>query len=283
MEKKYLIWGAKILVCVFALIGLTTTIVFIGMQFGIFNVRGSSIERNSSFDTKKVPTLKVQPCIDIGKKICAWNETPEWDVVQNGLNKDKDIIERVAKETGVPSRLIIATVAPEQLRFFSANRESFKKYFEPLKILGSLSKFSLGVSGIKQDTAVAIENHIKNPQSAFYPGGDVAPLIAYEESAVHDSTLYSRLTDAHNHYYSYLYTALFLKEVQSQWQQAGFINNATPGVLVTIFNTGFGNSHPNANPSLGGANISIGGKNYLFGELGEKIYTSDELLVYFPK
>ena len=65
--------------------------------------------------------------------------------------------------------MIVATVAPEQIRFFTSNRESFKKYLEPLKILVSLSKFSLGVSGIKQETANKIEEYANNPTSPFYP------------------------------------------------------------------------------------------------------------------
>ncbi len=54
--------------------------------------------------------------------------------------------------------MIASVVVPEQTRFFTSNREVFKRYFEPLKILGSLSQFSLGVSGIKEDTAIQIEN-----------------------------------------------------------------------------------------------------------------------------
>lgn len=282
MYKKYLILAGKILICIFALIGLAMTVVFFGMRVGAFNVRGSSIDRNSAFTSPKTAQVKVVPCLN-NSTICNWDQTPEWDVVQNGLIKDKDIINRVSNETGVQARLIIATVAPEQLRFFTANRESFKKYFEPLKILGSLSKFSLGVSGVKQDTANAIENHLKNPNSPFYPGTDLSNLVAYGPQDDHDTVLYNRLTDAHNHYYSYLYTALFIKEVEAHWQRAGFSEQANAGTIITIFNTGFGNSKPNATPTLGGAPLVVGGKTYLFGELGNDIYTSDVLIDYFPK
>ncbi len=284
MYKKYFIIAGKILICIFALIGLAMTIVFFGMQFGIFNVRGSSKERNSFFKSPETEKIKVIPCIT-ADKVCNWDQTPEWVVVESGLIKDKDIINRVANETGVSARLIIATVAPEQLRFFTANRESFKKYFEPLKILGSMTKFSLGISGVKQDTAVAIENHIKYTSSPFYPLKDMRALIAYtpEEQKNKDAALYNRLTDSKNHYYSYLYTALFLKQVQAHWESRGFAAQATPGVLITIFNTGFGNSKPNASPIVGGAPLTVGGKTYLFGELGQEIYTSETLTSYFPK
>lgn len=282
MYKKYLILGVKIIVIIFACIGLAMTVVFFGMQFGMLNVRGSSIERNSFFKSPEKAMVKVVPCITTDT-VCDWDQTPEWAVVESGLIKDKDIIERVAKETGVSARLIISTVAPEQLRFFTANRESFKKYFEPLKILGSLTKFSLGVSGVKQDTAVAIENHLKFQNSPFYPGVDMRALVAYKDTDIRDTVLYNRLTDSKNHYYSYLYTALFLQQVQAHWANRGFAPQATPGVLITIFNTGFGNSRPNANPTIGGAPLTVGGKTYLFGVLGQEIYTSDVLTSYFPK
>ena len=281
MIKNYLIILGKILIGGFALIGLATTSVYIGMHWGIFNVRGSSVERDSFFKNTQTQ-VKSTPCNDTST-ICDWDQTPEWNVVQAGLIKDKDIITRVSNETGVPARLIISTVTPEQLRFFTSNRESFKKYFEPLKILGSLSKFSLGVSGIKQDTATAIENHLKDTHSAFYPGTDMTNLFAYSPSDIHDTVLYDRLTDAHNHYYSYLYTALFLKEVQAQWANAGLSEALTPGISITIFNTGFGNSNPNTNPIVGGSTITLGGKNYAFGELGTLIYQGDLLTDYFPK
>lgn len=282
MYKKYLIIAGKIIICVFAAIGLAMTAVFFAMRMNLLNVRGSSIERNSFFKSSETEKIKVIPCIT-ADKVCDWDQTPEWAVVESGLIKDKDIINRVANETGVSARLIISTVAPEQLRFFTANRESFKKYFEPLKILGSLSKFSLGVSGVKQDTAKAIENHLKNADSPFYPGNDLLPLIAYKDTDVHDTVLYNRLTDSKNHYYSYLYTALLLKQVQAHWAKAGFASQATPGILITIFNTGFGNSKPNPAPVVGGAPLTVGGITYAFGTLGAEIYASDALIEYFPK
>jgi hypothetical protein len=179
--------------------------------------------------------------------------------------------------------MIASAVVPEQLRYFTSNRESFKKYFEPLKILSSLSKFSLGVSGIKQDTAVQIEQYANNPNSQFYPGPEMAALLAYPEGSDHDKVLYSRLTDAKNHYYSYLYTAVFIKEIEAQWKRAGYDVTNRPDVTVTLFNIGFGVSHPNANPRVAGSVITLGGKDYTFGELGTLFYQSDELLDVLPR
>ena len=223
-------------------------------------------------------------CDENGQTFCAWNQTSEWATVSGGLEKDAAVIEKVSGETGIPARMIAAVVVPEQLRFFTSEREIFKSYFEPLKILGSLSQFSLGVSGIKQETANDEEKNASDSASPFYPGPNMAPLIAYEESTTtHNDALYNRLTDPKDHYYSYLYTALYIKEVEAQWQKSGFDIHSNPAVIATLFNIGFANSKPNASPQVGGAPITIGGTTYLFGELGADFYASDELTNIFPK
>ncbi len=269
-----------IVVCAFALIGFGFAAVFIGMQFGVFNVRGSISERNTFFSGSNTPenqAIPAQPCETEGKTVCSWNETPEWEVVKGGLTKDTTIIQRVATETKVSPRLIASVVVPEQIRFFTSEREVFKRYFEPLKILGSLSQFSLGVSGIKQETANKIEQYAADTTSPFYPGDGYAALIAYAPGIEHDTELYNRLTDAKNHYYSYLYTAIYIKEIQMQWSRAGFPIERKPEVVGTLFNIGFQASSPKANPQTAGATIATGGKSYAFGQLGADFYNSLEL------
>lgn len=281
------------LLIVFAVIGLAFTVIFAGMRFGAFNVRGAIDSRNAFFwqaasDTPAATAdlaqmQEAQACVEKGKESCAWTETPEWAVVKAGLAKDESVIGRAAGAAGVDPRLVAAAVVPEQLRFFASNREVFKRYFEPLKILGSLTQFSLGVSGIKQETAARIEQYAADPASSFYPGPGYAELVAYPDGADHDKALYARLTDDKNHYYSYLYTALYLKEIQSQWQRAGFAIGGNPEAQVTLFNIGFDASHPNASPRAAGAAITVGGMTYPFGTLGGLFYRSEELTDVFPK
>lgn len=284
--KKTLKYTALTLVGIFALIGMTFTAVFFGMQYGLFNVRGAIATRNTFFrqDTKKQSAAPVVPCADTALTTCAWNATPQWTTVKGGLIKDAEVIARVASLTGVDARMIAAVVVPEQTRFFTANREVFKSYFEPLKILGSMTQFSLGVSGIKEDTAKAIEQYAQNPTSAFYPGPGADILIAYDQSVTdRDSELYKRLTDEKDHYYQYLYTALFIKEIQSQWKVSGYSIDTDPETIVTLFNIGFGKSKPHGNPQPGGAVVTTGNTNYTYGELGGAFYHSDELTDIFPK
>lgn len=271
----------KIALYFFALVGFVFSIVYIGMQFGAFNVRGSIGSRNAFFQKPATPVIADSPCSD-SRPLCEWNETPQWAVVKGGLEKDASLIQKVSAETGVSARMIASVVVPEQTRFFTAEREVFKRYFEPLKILGSLSQFSLGVSGIKQITANDIEKYAKDTTSPLYPGDGYDSLIAYPENTNHDSELYNRLTDPKNHYYQYLYTALFIKEIEAQWSNAGFDISEKPEVVVTLFNLGFQASHPNPTPATGGAGISTGGVVLAYGELGSRFYHSDELRSIFP-
>lgn len=287
--KQYAKIAWNIVLYGFAGVGLLFALVFLGMQFGVFNVPGSNDARDAFFLRFAAPALvqKVEveraPCDDADLSVCEWNTTPQWEVVKQGLLKDQVLIKRVALETGVSTRLIAAVVIPEQIRFFTAEREIFKRYFEPLKILGSLSQFSLGVSGIKQETALQIEQYASDPTSPFYPGDEISALLAYNTSGDHNGELYARLTNEKDHYYSYLYTAVFIKEIQSQWLRAGFNLTNTPGAVITLFNIGFEKSHPNAAPQTAGAPISVGGKTYTFGELGEKFYLSEEIVSEFPR
>lgn len=279
--RHYLSIAFKVLIVLFALIGVVFTSVFIAMQFGLLNVRGSILDRNAFFTGGAATTTAMQidntpSCVD-DTKTCDWNKTREWAVVSGGLEKDAGVIKDVSSKTGVSSRLIASVVVPEQMRFFTSEREVFKRYFEPLKILGSLSQFSLGVSGIKQETANKIEQYANDPTSPFYPGSDYASLLAYTPGANHDTELYKRLTDPKNHYYSYLYTAIFIKEIESQWERAGYSISNKPDIVATLFNIGFENSVPKVHPQVAGAIISVGGTNYPFGALAGTFYTSTEL------
>ena len=294
--KKFFKITLITIILIFALIGMFFTAVYFSMQKGLLNVRGTIEERNSYYGVvASVPfysatsTAKAEVtngCLEHldQAKPCEWNETVEWQVVRGGLEKDIDIINQVAKETGVSSRMIVATVLPEQIRFFTDNREVFKRYFEPLKILASLSQFSLGVSGIKQKTAEEIELHANDTFSPFYPGDNISQLLTYSSSTKNKSDeLFNRLTDEKNHYYSYLYTAIYIKEIEQQWRRAGFDVSRRPDVLVTLFNLGFNSSVPKAKPRVGGAPITTGGQRYSYGDLGATFYHSEEMLDIFPK
>lgn len=201
-----------------------------------------------------------------------WSQTEEWQTLAAALVKDQAVINRVASETGLTARLIVSLIVPEQLRLFYSEREVFKQIFSPLKILGNQTQFSLGVAGLKQETAKEIEVRDKTGLLAFT-----------STSSSPDQERFARLTDEHNHYYSYLYTALFTQEIMAEWREAGFPIAGRPEILATLFNIGFEHSEPKAAPQVGGAAIEIEGKIYSFGALAYEFYQSGELLDEFPR
>lgn len=286
MPPKKLKYLYFVVVHIFAGVGLLFSFVFVGMQLNLFSVKGSIAERNSFFQNgTSSPALSKDEyrCTD-GKTTCDLFLTPEWQTVSYGLTKDAPLLQKVAKETGVPVRLLVSLAVPEQLRFFSAEREVYKKYFEPLKILGTMSQFSLGVTGIKPHTAEMIENHLLATTSPYYLGKEFETILSYPDGADKDKEQYLRLTNSKDHYYSYLYTAIFIKEIESSWKAAGFpISKENQGVYATLFNLGFEKSLPNAHPKVGGAFIKLGGKSYTYGEIASRFIASDELVSLFPK
>lgn len=269
----------RILLYVFAVIGVVFTGVFFAMRLHLTDVKGSIDSRNSFFDKNRKTEARIE---ESKKEIYDWETSEEWITLKEALIKDKEIILKVSNETEISSRIIVSSIVSEQFRFFTSNRESFKKYFEPLKILGTYTQFSYGVSGIKMETAKLVEENLKNKQSPFYLGHEYENILNYDSVENIDSQRLSRFTDSHNHYYSYLYTALYLKQVMKQWEDVSYPINDRPEVLSTLFNLGFSKSTPKLNPEVGGSTITIGGKDYTFGGLAYEFYYSGELSDIYP-
>jgi hypothetical protein len=91
------------------------------------------------------------------------------------------------------------------------------------------------------------------------------------------------MTDQHDHYGSYLYAGLYLKQIMTQWKSAGFDISKKPEIIATLYNVGFANSKPKADPLSGGAAIPVGDQVKSFGTLGAEFYNSSELLDEFPR
>lgn len=263
---------------VFAFIGLMFTGVFFAMKLHLTNVKGSIDSRNQFFQDVKNTEERIKISKDVKYK---WEDTPEWQTLKSGLIKDKDLILKVSEEADIDPRILVSSVISEQFRFFTSNRESFKKYFEPLKILGTYTQFSYGISGIKTETAKEIEKNLKDPLSPYYLGKDFENILDYDGYPSEEARL-ARFTDSHNHYYSYLYTALYLKQIMAQWNKAGFSIDQRPEVLSTLFNLGFNKSTPKENPEVGGSIIKIGEIDYTYGGISYEFYYSNQLTEEFP-
>lgn len=282
---------------VFALIGVTFTGVFVAMQYHWLDVKGSSVSRDSFFRTLPKTsvmaagvsrTATATSCVQQMKDgtqvpACIWNASEEYATIRAGLNKDSAVIDQVSQQTGVPARMIAASVVPEQLRWFTSDRESFKKMFEPLKVLGVAANMTYGIGGFHPDTAKRVEQYAADTNSPFYAGDGMATLVAYPSvENPRDTNTLSRLSDSKDHYYSYLYVALFIREITNQWAKAGYDISNRPDVITTLYNIGFDHSDPKTNPQIGGATITVGGTKFSYGELGTDFYNSDELTALFP-
>ena len=274
---KILIALTKAVVIVFALIGLVLTIGFLAQYFGLTKVPGAIDWRSRYYQNSDALGAGNQ-------KLANWQKSEEWATLKKALAKDSAVIQKAGRDAGISPRLIATVIVGEQLRLFTSEREVFKQIFAPLSILGVQSQFSLGVTGMKYDTAKQVETNLKDSTSPFYLGAGYQSILDYPILTTNiDQARLDRLTDAHNHYYSYLYTALFLKQIEKQWRNAGFDISNQSGILATIFNLGFIKSDPNATPAIGGADIEVGGATYSFGGLASDFYHSNELLAELPR
>ena len=267
-----------ILVYIFAAIGLILTAGYFAVKFGLTNEPGIIDEQRESFFRDLEPTNVAAEEMYIGP----WQNSEEWKIMEEAIHRDEAVITRAAADAGVPARLIVANLVAEQLRLFFTEREAYKKWFYPLKILGPQSQFSWGVMGMKEETAIAVEANLTNPSSPRYPGAEYENLLAFT-SEDPKSERFTRMTDQHDHYYSYLYAGLYLKQIMAEWERAGFPIDERPEILSTLYNIGFKYSVPKADPMVGGASLSIAGTNYSFGGLAAEFYESELLVDIFPR
>lgn len=215
------------------------------------------------------------------QSVYEWMNMSEWEDFKIAVEKDKELIDSVAKLTDVEARLIVSCLVGEQIRLFNSDREAYKKWIGPLKILSVESKFSLGVTGIKDLTAQKMEANLKDSSSIYYLGKKYAHLLDFKTDNPSQER-FDRLTSFRNHFYSYMYAAVFLKQVKVQWGKMGYPIDKRPEILATLFNVGYPQSVPKKNPKVGGSTIKIKEKSYTFGLLAYQFYYSGELNNLFP-
>ncbi len=213
--------------------------------------------------------------------VIPWMATTEWEMLKPSILKDSALLIEAGRLTGVEPRLIVACLVGEQIRLFNSNREMVKRYLGPVKMLSVQSQFSYGVNGIKEFTARLVEEHLKDSTSEFYMGRQFENILDFETDD-HEMERYNRLVDYRNHLYSYIYTGCILHQTMLQWRRAGFDISDSPDILCTLFNVGFQQSHPHADPRCGGSHISVDGRLYTFGALGFDFYYSGEMAHTFP-
>lgn len=225
--------------------------------------------------------MNKYPAKSTSDNLIPWMNESSWPSLKAAIVKDKAAIEEAARLTGVEPRLIVGCLVGEQIRLFNSKREMYKKYLGPVKVLSVQSQFSFGVNGIKDFTAIQVERNLKDPSSVYYMGPEYEHILDFH-TAQPDSERYTRLTDYHNHLYSYIYTGCILHQTMLQWKRAGYDISNRPDILFTLFNLGFVASKPGPNPECGGSHITANGKVYTFGAIGYDFYYSGELTKDFP-
>ncbi len=248
----------------------------LAVKYGLTNASGAIDTRVACHETE-------HPCEASG----AWKQSAEWLVLRDAIKKDAVLINKIAAQTGVPARLIVAPLVSEQLRLYNDQREIFKEFFSKFRVLGDQSQYSWGVMGIKPNTAEKVEQNLYATSSPFYLGPKFEHALDFSTTTLSEDEkgqerLY-RLINEKDHTYAYLYGALYIKQVITQWKVAGFDISKRPEIITTLYNIGFDNSRPKLNPQAGGSTIKINDVSYSFGGLGYEFYYSDELLTEFPR
>jgi hypothetical protein len=262
-------------VYIFAAIGFFLVVGYIAVKFGWTNTSGIIDTQNETFFQQGVHGV-TEKNLDT-----SWTQTEEWHILKAAIIKDQSVIKKAASDADISPRLLVAQLVVEQLRLYNSNREIFEQVFAPLKILGNQSQFSWGIMGLKQETAIEIEEHLKDTTSPFYLGPTYQTMLDFT-SENHDQERFERIVNEHDHSWSYLYASLFIKQIETQWQKAGFDISQKPEIVSTLYNIGFARSIPKADPKVGGAEIMINGTAYSFGSLAFYFYYSQELRDQFP-
>ena len=208
-----------------------------------------------------------------------WMNSNEWGVLKEALVKEKEFVRKAAIATGVEPRMIICCVIGEQMRIYNQARERFKQLFAPVKTLSFMTNLSYGVAGVKEGTALLTRHHLKDTSSVFYLGKKYENLLDFKEDS---QDVISRLTNYNDHYYTYVYVGLILKQIKTQWERTTYPISERPEILSTIYNLGFGASTPKPDPQAGGSTFFVDGIEYSFGTVTFDFYYSGELADEFP-
>ncbi len=283
MAKKVLKQVFFIVVYFFAAVGLFLVAGYFAVRFGFTNEKGIiDVQREAFFGTSS-PASQGAAAVT-ASYTGPWQQSEEWNIMEAAIRRDQSTIERAARDSGVPARLITANLVSEQLRLFFTDRENYKKFFYPLKILGPQSQFSWGVMGMKEATAIQVETYLKDSSSPYYLGPENEHLLDFP-AGTRDVTgaRFTRMTDQHDHYYSYLYAGLYIRQIQAQWAKAGFPIDSRADIISTLYNIGYAHSVPNANPQVGGAAITLSDGTRSFGALASEFYNSALLTDILPR
>lgn len=251
----------------------------------MYDALALKIDTNEALRKKIQFSVKIlertKPDNQYKRNVYEWMNMEEWADFKLAVVKDKQQIDSAAKILDIEPRYIVSVLVGEQIRLFTSIREVYKNVIAPLKILSVENKFAYGVTGIKEETAMKTEKLLLDKNSEYYLGEKYETLLSFS-TRDHANERFRRLIDYRNHYYSYLYAGIIIKQHIEQWKKTGYDISGRPEILATLFNLGYYASKPKPNPSVGGSNININGTVYSFGSLAYEFYYSGELIDAFP-
>lgn len=177
-------------------------------------------------------------------------------------------IENISTLFGINPTLIKAAVMTEQIRAFYTYRGYIKSIIKSNKFIMVMSQMSYGIGGIKEWTAMRIEEYFYNNYPDIYTS-----YFAYAKWYLpyqYTSERIARLTQTDDYFYQILYIGGLIKMILDNWSSAGVDISSQPGIILTLYN--FGDKAPHGDPQVWWAEIVINGRTYSFGWLGMLLY-----------
>jgi hypothetical protein len=183
-------------------------------------------------------------------------------------NMYRDHIQSVATLFGIDPNIMRAAIMTEQIRWFYTYRWYIKNIIKSNKFIMVMSQMSYGIWGIKEATAMRIEEYFYTNYPDIYSTYFIYP--EWYLPTQYTNARISRLTQTNDFYYQILYIWGLIKMILDNWTNAGVDIASKPGIILTLYN--FGDKEVNPDPQVGGAEIEINGTNYSFGALGMILY-----------
>jgi len=186
-------------------------------------------------------------------------------LVIDAKNRYADTITSASKKFNIDEDIIRAVIFTEQLRWFTTYRWIFKSLVASNKYLMIMSQFSYGLWGIKEKSAIEIENRYKISNENLYN-----EIFKYPEEKNIYSQRISRLTSVNDYYYQIMYVAWCIAMYRDQRIQQWYDIWDKIWIMTTLYNIGY--KKPNNKPEVWWANIKINWQSLSFWKISTSIF-----------
>jgi hypothetical protein len=171
---------------------------------------------------------------------------------------------------GINPTLIKAAIMTEQMRWFYTYRGYIKNIIKSNKFVMVMSQMSYGIGGIKEWTAMRIEEYFYNNYPDIYTSYFAYSAKWYLASSVHEWKNCEIDADGWLFLPNIVYWRTWSRWYLDNWSSACVDISSQPWIILTLYN--FGDKAPHGDPQVGWAEIVINGDTYSFGGLGMLLY-----------